>query len=1188
MLEYYLKFVFKAIQTYLKTIPIFLYNLPQSSWAFFISSLFKEGILNQKFEFHNKKPLNFIVIVLPNQSLAKQIYEEVLFFLNSENVFFFAELDGIPYEWSAHDLYISGNRIKTLNAILNNEKGVIITTIRALNRKVIEKSIFQNHVINFRVGDQIQFKSILEQLQGFGYKQVPKVENIGEFSLKGEILDIYPVHLDYPIRIDFFDVEIESIRSFDPETQKSLKNLLNTRILPVGEVTLTKDQFLKLKQAILKLPDNLRKPDWVHDDIYEQYTYLNSRELIGLLDVVGFEFPLTHISDYFSSTPLIIYALEEQLKKQVETQLKEYEFQYNSHKNEKIAISPQKLIDYKNPLNELNNSIFIHNLYNLDGVENESQITLNIFKDTEKFSGKLTTFRNYIQQLIEEQSTIVISSSYDVQIERIQTFLKNEQIPCKIIQSLDDIEKSKIHLIQSELTKGFYYPKEKFYFFTDTDIFGKTYNKKFKSHAKYSSPLDTYLDLKEGDYVVHINHGIGRFLRLEHIKAGGRERDCLVIEYADKDILYVPLDQISLIQRYLSPEENPRLDHLGKASFKKVKERVEKHVEEFAKELMELYAARLELKGFSFLPDNELQEEFERQFPYEETPDQIRAIEDVKRDMESERPMDRLICGDVGYGKTEVAIRALFKCVMSGKQAAVICPTTILARQHYLNFKERFKNYPVRVDWISSLRTQQEIKKLKQQLKQKKIDIIIGTHALLSKDIEIPDLGLLVIDEEQRFGVSHKEQLKKLKKTVDVLTLSATPIPRTLHMSLVGIRDLSIINTPPKERKPVETYVLEDSDAILKEAILKELQRGGQIYYLHNRIKTLDFVSERIRNLVPDIRIAILHSKLTDHDIENILSDFIDNKYDLLLSTTIIENGIDIPNVNTLIVDEADKFGLSQLYQLRGRVGRSNRQAYAYFFHKGKHVLTEEAQKRLNTLIEYQELGSGFKIAMRDLEIRGAGNILGKEQSGDIIEVGYELYLKLLENAIRKLKGDKIVQVRPCMINFNFDFYLSENYIKDTRQRIEFYKKFESANQIEQYKEVVQELEDRFGKPDQQSKIYLLLEQIRTMGTQLGIESITENNGVIQIQPSMNFKVPVDKMLKIIQDGSNFYLKPGNIKYIFYDSLRLRYLKKNQLKYDDIKITLTEEDLKNFIEALMGLIDLTNENFALSKISQSY
>lgn len=600
--------------------------------------------------------------------------------------------------------------------------------------------------------------------------------------------------------------------------------------------------------------------------------------------------------------------------------------------------------------------------------------------------------------------------------------------------------------------------------------------------------------------------------------------------------MFVPLDQISLVQKYAAPTDKPRLDHLGRASFKKVRERVEERIEEFAEELLKIYAARMSKKGYAYPPDSPWQEEFEAAFPYEETPDQITAIESVKQDMETARPMDRLVCGDVGYGKTEVAIRATFKAVMGGKQVAVICPTTILALQHFKNFKDRYNEFPVRVDWISRFRTRKEITETKAKLQSGEVDVVIGTHALLAKDIKFKNLGLLIVDEEQRFGVSHKEALKKLRALVDVLTLTATPIPRTLHLSLTGIRDLSIIQTPPRDRRPVQTYVMEDSDTVLIEAVERELERGGQIFYLHNRIQDLEAVAARIESLMPDVRFTTLHGQMDEDDIENILLDFLNRKYDLLLTTAIIENGIDMPNVNTLIVDRADSFGLSQLYQIRGRVGRSSRQAYAYFFHPGKHILTEQAQKRLNTLLEYQELGSGFKVAMRDLEIRGAGNLLGKEQSGDIMDVGYELYIKFLDDAVRRLKGEEVPSDFRCAVNLRTDFYLPDDYIPDTRQKIEFYKRFEAAIDLEEVESLATEMEDRFGEARGPARQFVLVEKIRTLCSYAGFETVfEEGGGIVQLEAGENFRIPPEHMIQVLKAGKGFRVKPGKSDTLYFE-----------------------------------------------------
>ena len=637
-------------------------------------------------------------------------------------------------------------------------------------------------------------------------------------------------------------------------------------------------------------------------------------------------------------------------------------------------------------------------------------------------------------------------------------------------------------------------------------------------------------------------------------------------EYAEQDRLFVPLDQISLVQKYAAPTDKPRLDHLGRASFKKVRERVEERIEEFAEELLKIYAARMSRKGYAYPPDSPWQEEFEAAFPFEETPDQITAIESVKQDMETPRPMDRLVCGDVGYGKTEVAIRAAFKAVMGGKQVAVICPTTILALQHFKNFKERYGEFPVRVDWISRFRTRKEVTETKQKLLEGEVDVVIGTHALLAKDIKFKNLGLLIVDEEQRFGVTHKEALKKMKALVDVLTLTATPIPRTLHLSLTGIRDLSIIQTPPRDRRPVQTFVMEDSDTVLVEAVERELERGGQVFYLHNRIQDLDAVAARIQSLMPDVSFTSLHGQMDEDDIENILLDFVNRKYDLLLTTAIIENGIDMPNVNTLIVDRADSFGLSQLYQIRGRVGRSSRQAYAYFFHPGKHILTEHAQKRLNTLLEYQELGSGFKVAMRDLEIRGAGNLLGKEQSGDIMDVGYELYIKFLDDAVRRLKGEEVPSDFRCAVNLKTDFYLPDDYIPDTRQKIEFYKRFEAAIDLEEVESLAAEMEDRFGEPVGAASQFVIVEKIRTLCSIAGFEKVFEEAaGMIQLEAGENFRIPPEHMIKVLKSGRGFRVKPGKSDTLYFEPPSA------------VQKAGLEERLSAFLAALMELTGPVHE-----------
>ncbi|MDH5656487.1 MAG: transcription-repair coupling factor, partial [Spirochaetia bacterium] len=860
--------------------------------------------------------------------------------------------------------------------------------------------------------------------------------------------------------------------------------------------------------------------------------------------------------------PCQIFFESERIQNRIETIVKEYEVLFDQEKENRICLNPEVFLTGLNDVKNKSHSVVYADEW-IDPSHREDEIFSLPLKKAEGFAGRSREVRKGVKDLLKQKAKICISSPYEAQLKRIAGIFSDEDFHIQVSDSAKAIgpplldKKSSVYLFPSNLREGFIISDLDFYFWTDADIFGRSYRRRNRFKASRSSAIESFLDLKEKDFVVHVHHGVGRFVGLERVIAAGRERDFLVLEYRDEDRLYVPLDQISLVQKYVSSTESPSLDSLGKASFKKIKERVQQRVEEFAEELMRLYAVRISQKGFSYPPDTIWQDEFESDFPFDETPDQIQAIEAMKRDMESEIPMDRLVCGDVGYGKTEVAIRGAFKAVMAGRQAALVCPTTILALQHYRSFSERFKNYPIRVDWISRFRTRKETTQIKKDLRKGEIDIIIGTHALLSKDVYIKNLGLLIVDEEQRFGVVHKESIKNMRKLIDVMTLSATPIPRTLHMSLVGIRDLSIIQTPPRDRLPVRTYVMEDSDAIVVEGISRELERGGQVFFLHNRIETIDAAAERIRGLMPGVSISVLHGRMEEDEIEDILMDFMEKRFSVLVTTAIIESGIDMPNVNTLMIDRADTFGLSQLYQIRGRVGRSNRQAYAYLFYPDGKSLSELAQKRLNTIMEYQDLGSGFKVAMRDLEIRGAGNVLGKEQSGDIIEVGYELYVKLLEDAVRKLKGEDIDPDIRCSINLKTDFYISDEYITDVRQRIEFYKRLESSATDGEVDLIAAEMKDRFGEMPDSAAIFIQVEKIRALASFAGFESVfQEDSGNIQFKAGDYFRVPPEHLIQVLQKNLGLHVNPGKKDTLFYTQ----------------SAELKEEDLEKIIQILKIMI----------------
>lgn len=1116
-----------------------------------------------------------LIVVAPSNQEAEALSHEVSFYFDERRVVYFPGYEGIPYEFAGLSTDIIHQRVRSLHRILSGESLIVITSPEGLLRKMPSPERLRNLMFLVKEGSEMEMDVLLHQLAEYGYSRTDRVELPGEFCHKGSIVDIFPVNSDSPYRLDFFGDELESIRMFDPDSQVGGNRVSEVSLLPGGEVLLTSEESARLVEILSGDRYNkfLERPVWF--DHLSQQLKSGERPVLNQADHSGIEelYPLviqtSSLVEFFHEKPRIAILHETRLESRLEQIYREFSVLHEKEKVVRTTIPPEEILQYTDSFYDL---IVSYGCYPIvfDGAIT-SRVERKESEDTEEkstaisddeqsqnpferwkvrsapvFHGRIRNVREHIMELIADGGRVIITSSYHAQLNRVAGIFQTEKdITVNTIDeegrllspefNHDGKGAGEVWVCRGSVREGFFLPENRLYVWSDADIFGRSYKRRSRFKSSSSSPIESFLDLKENDYVVHVNYGVGRFIGLERVNAAGRDRDFLILEYADQDRLFVPLDQISLVQKYSSHVESPKLDNLGKASFKKVKERVEKRVEEFAQELIKIYAVRMSRKGYGFPDDIAWQEEFEGEFPYDETPDQLAAIEAVKRDMETDRPMDRLICGDVGYGKTEVAIRAAFKAVMSGKQAILIAPTTILAMQHYRSFSSRFSEYPIRVDWMSRFRTRGEITSLKKAMRAGEVDVVIGTHALLSKEILMKNLGLLIIDEEQRFGVAHKESIKNVKKLVDVLTLSATPIPRTLHMSMVGIRDISIIQTPPRNRLPVRTYVMEDSDSVMMEAIQREIDRGGQVFILHNRVETIQILADRVHGLMPHLSIAILHGKLHEDEIEDILMDFMEKKYDILVTTTIIESGIDMPNVNTLIIDRAEMFGLSQIYQIRGRVGRSDRQAYAYLFYPRGRVLTETAQKRLNTILEYQDLGSGFKVAMRDLEIRGAGNVLGKEQSGDIVDVGYELYVKLLDEAVRKLKGDEVeVEVRTS-INLKTDFYLPDDYIHDIRQRIEFYKRFESARRQDEVLRLYGEMEDRFGKAPETAVTFGLVEQIRTLASIAGFENVYEDDsGRICFRAGEHFRVPPDHIIHMLQSNIGLSVVPGEQNTLFY------------------------------------------------------
>lgn len=1116
---------YKEISKQLKKSEVSLSGIPESAHSLVTSELFKEISANEHY-----------VVILPTNQEAEAFYRELLSFLPNDIIYLFSGPENIPYEYTKWQTEWKRDRILSINRIFSDKKAIFITSVSSILRKIPHKKSLRGKSVLLQQGKDFVLSKLITELVRLGYHREEVCEQFGHFSLKGGILDIYTPYSNYPVRIDFFGDTVDEIRTYDPNTQKSIQKIAEVLITAANESVPSMDEIQKYK-SILEEKSDKRLPIEEENTIIEEH-----------LPLVRLHEGILHL---FDSNPVFIFPKYKESKERAFGMKREYETLFEKKKDESLCLEPRELLSFDEEWSLLTKdnypSVHFHLL-----PERENNIPVFPLSESRSFRGKIREAKDYFDEILagDDHAKILITSSFAAQLSRLQGLFPTDKITTLNPESDEpkqiDLfsQKPGLYLAISDLRKGFSITDEHLFVFTDNDLFGRQYKRKTRYKKQASQMIESFIDLKEGDYVVHVNHGVGRFVKIERTKADGKERDFLKLEYSGQDTLFVPLDQISLVQKYIGGTDSPRLDTLGKNSWKKAKERVQESVDKLAEDLVLMYSNRMKLNGFSFPPDTIWQEEFEAAFEFEETPDQISAIESVKQDLESQRPMDRLVCGDVGYGKTEVAIRAAFKVIMAGKQVMLLTPTTILALQHFNTFKLRYENYPIKLGFISRFRSPSEIKEDLRLFGEGKIDMLIGTHAILSSKVKPKNLGLLVIDEEQKFGVNHKEAIKKFKQLVDVLTLTATPIPRTLHMALTGIRELSIISTPPKNRQSVETYVLEEDDVLIQEAIRKEMERGGQIFYLYNRVESIEEEASYIRSLVPEAAVGILHGQLTEDEIEETLVDFYQRKYDILVTTTIIESGIDMPNVNTLIVKKADMFGLSQLYQIRGRVGRSDRKAYAYLFYPSKKLITELAEKRLNTIFEYQELGSGFKVAMRDLEIRGAGNLLGKEQSGDIMEVGFDLYVKMLEEAISRVKGEEVhVEVRTA-VNLSTNFYLPDEFIPDTKQKIEFYKRFEGAGNLDEIEELSLEMEDRFGELPTIANTFVELEKIRTLSSTLGFESVSEKGEEVRFKCGTYFRGNPDKIIQALGKFPGLLIHPQEPSILRYSPNEKEDLKK--------------------------------------------
>ena len=1040
-------------------------------------------------------------------------------------------------------------RLETLLSALNGPAGVTVTTVEALMTALPDVESVQNHTVRLLTDMDIAPDDLLRRLAEAGYERVDMVEGRGQFARRGEIVDIYAPDAEHAVRVEFFDTSIDSIRTFDCLTQRSLDRLTSvvlppavTMFVPEAQREAAVERIRAWTRAqIGRLPQDQLLAGLAETDGAQR---MASRTGLGRLlddaDTLEETGVLPHAQQWagvawtaedqlqrWFRDPIILIDQPDSLRDRLDDRLDGF------HEDLKNALERYEAVPEQAGL-LLDRAAFLRRLEGLpvlltqdflrdmSGIRPDLAIQLRAPAPSQ-YMTRMRDLEKDVRRWIDGGYRVYLLAGGAARSTRLQEALRDADLEVPVAQTEADLDRSPLILTET-LSHGMLLTEEKTALISDSDIFGAGYRKARRA-AQNGEKLEAFTDLKEGDYVVHEQHGIGIFRGIQRVQSEGKYRDYLKIDYRGEDKLYVPIDQFDRVQKYIgNPDELPPLNSLSNNEWQRQTRKVRAGLKQLAFDLVKLYAARQAAPGHAFGPDTPWQRQFEDAFPYELTPDQQRAVRDITHDMEQPTNMDRLLCGDVGYGKTEVALRAAFKAVMDGKQVAFLAPTTILVQQHYLTILRRMGDLPVAVDMISRFRTAKQQKETIAAVAEGKVDILVGTHRMLSKEVRFKDLGLLIVDEEQRFGVGHKETIKRMKTSVDVLTLSATPIPRTLHMGMIGVRDMSLLETPPEERYPVRTYVIDYQDAIIRDAIRREMNRGGQVYFLYNRVQSIDEFRVRLQALLPDARIAVAHGQMKEHALEDIMLDFFDGRYDVLLSTTIIENGLDVPNANTLIVYDADRFGLSQLYQLRGRVGRSNRMAYAYLTVRPDRMISEDAQKRLSAIREFTEFGSGFRIAMRDLEIRGAGNIFGPEQSGNVATVGYDMYVKLINEAVREAQGEMTGQAPPkpeleTRVDVRVDAFLPERYVRGELQRMEIYKRIALIRNRIDREDVLEELIDRFGDPPPEVICLVDIAHLRALCARLGVSRVSGLTGSLALRLDPDYMPDVNRLYRILQEG---------------------------------------------------------------------
>ncbi|MGM0237966.1 MULTISPECIES: transcription-repair coupling factor [Enterococcus] len=1053
---------------------------------------------------------NQIIIVVPNLYYSGQLAEELRQLTEDVHVFPVDEVLSAEMAFASPEA--RSERVATLTALSQQEKGIYIVPAAALRKYLPTPETWQASQLKWEIGSEIDLENLPQKLVLMGYERQSMVGKPGEFSMRGSIIDIYPLTTEYPVRVELFDVEIDSLRYFEADTQRSVENLQEVLIAPTTELVFSDEDLKQGAEKVNQLLSNrlvVTKDQNDKDFLSDYYGQLIASWQDGIpTENARFYTDLLYskknsLLDYFNSESFL-YVDDYTRLLETNREIEREEAEWQTQKIAELRVFSEQVFG-ENLLDLLKQTNLTTTFFSLfqKGMGNLRFEGLHHFqyRSMQQFFGQMHLLKTEVDRWQKQGQTVIFYVSDDERKEKLTQEFHDVEI--KALQTTpDDLLVEQTQIMQGTVLSGFELPQEKLVVVTEREIFQKVTKKRARRQTiSNAERLKSYNELKAGDFVVHANHGIGKYIGMETIEIDGVHQDYMTILYQKDDKLFIPVTQLNLIQKYVSSEAKPpKVNKLGGSEWGKTKSKVSARIEDIADDLIELYAKREAEVGYAFGPDDEYQKEFEDAFPYTETDDQLRSSAEIKHDMEKKRPMDRLLVGDVGFGKTEVALRGAFKAIKENKQVAFLVPTTILAQQHYETMLERFENFPVNVAVLSRFRTKKQQNETIEKLRTGQIDIVVGTHRLLSQDIQFADLGLLIVDEEQRFGVKHKERLKQLRSQVDVLTLTATPIPRTLHMSMLGVRDLSVIETPPENRYPIQTYVMEFNPGAIREAIERELARGGQVFYLYNRVETIERKVEELQMLVPDARISFAHGQMTEVQLENTLLDFIDGQYDILVTTTIIETGVDIPNVNTLFVENADYMGLSTLYQLRGRVGRSNRVAYAYFMYEQQKVLNEVSEKRLQAIKDFTELGSGFKIAMRDLSIRGAGNLLGAQQHGFIDAVGFDMYSQMLSEAVSRKQGKNVqIEKTSVEINLGIDAYIPGDYIEDERQKIEIYKRIRELESSDMLNEVEEDMIDRFGDyPDEVAHL-LTIGQIKMDGDRALVESIVKNDNQIRI-----------------------------------------------------------------------------------------